>query len=115
MHKLEMLLRKYVSNFLVLEDFPNNAKIEYLNFNNIIVITDTNLAKISSVKKVINYLQNNYNTKIIELSSGEPNYEMIESTSSSVAQATSPIISSVAGFSTAIVFPELLSIHLPLM
>ena len=60
MHKLEMLLRKYANNFLLLEDFPNNAKIEYLNFNNIIVITDTNLVKISSVKKVINYLQNNF-------------------------------------------------------
>ena len=29
-------------------------------------------------------MQNNYNTKIIELSSGEPNYEMIESTSKKI-------------------------------
>ena len=97
MHKLEMLLRKYVSNFLVLEDFPNNAKIEYLNFNNIIVITDTNLAKISSVKKVINYLQNNYNTKIIELSSGEPNYEMIESTSKKIFKEKYDLVIALGG------------------
>ena len=97
MHKLEMLLRKYASNFLVLEDFPNNAKIEYLNFNNIIVITDTNLAKISSVKKVINYLQNNYNTKIIELSSGEPNYEMIESTSKKIFKEKYDLVIALGG------------------
>ena len=97
MHKLEMLLRKYANNFLVLEDFPNNAKIEYLNFNNIIVITDTNLVKISSVKKVINYLQNNYNTKIIELSSGEPNYEMIESTSKKIFKEKYDLVIALGG------------------
>ena len=70
MHKLKLLLRKYENNFLLLDDIINNQKIEYLNFNNIITVTDTNISKIPSVKKVINYLQNNYNTKIIELSSG---------------------------------------------
>ena len=48
MHKLETLLRKYANNFLVLKDFPNNAKIEYLNFNNIIIVTDRNLIRIPS-------------------------------------------------------------------
>ena len=105
MHKLELLLRKYENNFLLLDDIINNQKIEYLNFNNIITVTDTNLSKIPSVKKVINYLQNNYNTKIIELSSGEPNYEMIESTSKEI----------LALFIASIVFRTLSALSLLLM
>ena len=97
MHKLELLLRKYANNFLLLDDIVNNQKIEYLNFNNIITVTDTNLSKIPSVKKVINYLQNNYNTKIIELSSGEPNYEMIESTSKEIFKEKYDLVIALGG------------------
>ena len=97
MHKLELLLRKYENNFLLLDDIINNQKIEYLNFNNIITVTDTNLSKIPSVKKVINYLQNNYNTKIIELSSGEPNYEMIESTSKEIFKEKYDLVIALGG------------------
>ena len=80
MDKLELLLRKYANNFLLLNEINNDTTIEYLNFKNIIIVTDINLINISSVKKVLNYLKNNFNAKIISLSSGEPNYKMIEST-----------------------------------
>ena len=36
MDTLELLLRKYANNFLLLNDITNNTKIEYLNFKNII-------------------------------------------------------------------------------
>ena len=78
MDKLELLLRKYANNFLLLNDITNNTKIEYLNFKNIITVTDINLIKIPSVKKVLNYLKNNFNAKIIKLSYGEHNYKTIE-------------------------------------
>ena len=45
--------------FLLLDDISFNTKIEYLNFNNIITVTDKNLIKIPSVNKVLNYLKNN--------------------------------------------------------
>ena len=77
MDKLELLLRKYANNFLLLNDITNNTKIEYLNFKNIITVTDINLIKIPLVKKVLSYLKNNFNVNILTLSSGEPNYKTI--------------------------------------
>ena len=59
MDKLELLLRKYANNFLLLNDITNNTKIEYLDFKNIITVTDINLIKIPSVEKFLNYLKNN--------------------------------------------------------
>ena len=79
MDKLELLLKKYADNFLLLNDISFNTKIEYLNFNKIITVTDENLIKIPSVNKVLDYLKNNFNTKIITLRSSEPNYKIIES------------------------------------
>ena len=50
MHNLELLLRKYTNNFLLLDDIISNKKIEYLNFYNIITITDTDLIKVTAIK-----------------------------------------------------------------
>jgi alcohol dehydrogenase class IV len=97
MNKLELLLRKYANNFLILEDITSNSKIEYLNFNNIIIVTDRNLIKIPSLKKVINYLQNNFNTTIIALNSSEPNYEMIESTSKKIFKEKYDLVVALGG------------------
>ena len=85
MHKLEFLLRKYANNFLLFDDITRSTKIEYLNYNNIITVTDVNIINIPEVKKVLNYLKKNFNTKIITLNSGEPDYEMIESTSKNIS------------------------------
>ena len=97
MQELELLLGKYANNFLLLNDITNNTKIEYLNFHNIIIVTDTNLTRIPSVKKVINYLHKNFNTKIIELNSGEPNYKMIESTSKKIFKEKYDLVIALGG------------------
>ena len=47
MNKLELLLRKYTNNFLLSDNIINDNKIEYLNFRNIVTVTDTNLIKVS--------------------------------------------------------------------
>ena len=51
MSKIELLLKKYANNFLLLDDITNNTKIEYLNFDNILTVTDINLTEIPTVKK----------------------------------------------------------------
>ena len=56
MHKLELLLRKYTNNFLLLDEITSNKKIEYLNFRNVVTVTDTNLVKVAAIKEVINFL-----------------------------------------------------------
>ena len=80
MHKLELLLRKYTNNFLLLDEITSNKKIKYLNFRNIVTVTDTNLVKVAAIKEVINFLKENFNSRLILLNPGEPNYEMIETT-----------------------------------
>ena len=97
MDKLELLLRKYANNFLLLNDISNNTKIEYLNFKNIITVTDTNLIKIPSVEKVLNYFKNNFNSKILTLSSGEPNYKIIESTSKKIFNEKYDLVIALGG------------------
>ena len=97
MDKLELLLRKYANNFLLLNDITNNTKIEYLNFKNIITVTDTNLIKIPSVEKVLNYFKNNFNSKILTLSSGEPNYKIIESTSKKIFKEKYDLVIALGG------------------
>ena len=84
MHKLELLLRKYANNFLLLDDIANNKKNKYLNFRNIVTVTDTNIVKVATINKVINFLKEDFNSKLILLNSAEPNYEMIETTSKKV-------------------------------
>ena len=95
--KLELLLREYANNFLLLNDITNNTKIEYLNFKNIITVTDINLIKIPSVGKVLNYFKNNFNAKILTLSSGEPNYEIIESTSKKIFKEKYDLVIALGG------------------
>ena len=51
MHKLELLLRKYANNFLLLDDIANNKKNKYLNFRNIVTVTDTNIVKVATINK----------------------------------------------------------------
>ena len=72
MHKLELLLREYTNNFLLLDDITNNKKNRYLNFRNIVTVTDTNIAKVATINKVINFLKENFNSKLILLNSVEP-------------------------------------------
>ena len=47
MNNLELLLRKYANNFLFSDNIINDNKIEYLNFHNIVTVTDINLVKVS--------------------------------------------------------------------
>ena len=84
MHKLEFLLRKYTNNFLLLDEIASNKKIEYLNFRNIVTVTDTNLVKVTAINEVINFLKENFNSRLILLNPGEPNYKMIETTSKKI-------------------------------
>ena len=56
MNNLELLLRKYANNFLLSDNIINDNKIDYLNFSNIVTVTDNNLVKVSSIKKVIKLL-----------------------------------------------------------
>ena len=56
MNNLELLLRKYTKNFLLSDNIINDNKIDYLNFSNIVTVTDNNLVKVSSIKKVIKLL-----------------------------------------------------------
>jgi len=95
--KLELLLREYTNNFLLLNDITNNTKIEYLNFKNIITVTDINLIKIPTVEKFLNYLKNNFNAKILTLSSGEPNYKIIESTSKKIFKEKYDLVIALGG------------------
>ena len=67
MHKLEFLLKKYSNNFLLLDDITSNSKIEYLNYNNIVTVTDTNLVKVSAIHSVIDFLKDSFNSKLILL------------------------------------------------
>jgi alcohol dehydrogenase class IV len=97
MHKLELLLRKYANNFLLFDDITSSTKIEYLNYNNIITVTDVNIINIPAVKKVLNYLKKNFNTKIITLNSGEPDYEMIESTSKNIFNEKCDLVIALGG------------------
>ena len=56
MNNLELLLRKYKNNFILSDNIINDNKIDYLNFSNIVTVTDNNLVKVSSIKKVIKLL-----------------------------------------------------------
>ena len=97
MHKLELLLRKYTDNFLLLDEITNNQKIEYLNFNKIVTVTDSNLIKVASINTLINILKENFNSKLIVLSPGEPNYEMIESTSQRINNGQYDLVIALGG------------------
>ena len=97
MHKLELLLRKYTNNFLLLDEITSNQKIEYLNFRNIVTVTDTNLVKVAAINDVINFLKENFNSRLILLNPGEPNYEMIETTSKKIFSGQYDLVIALGG------------------
>ena len=97
MHKLEFLLRKYTNNFLLLDEITSNKKIEYLNFRNIVTVTDTNLVKVAAINEVINFLKENFNSRLILLSPGEPNSEMIETTSKKIFSGQYDLVIALGG------------------
>ena len=97
MHKLELLLRKYTNNFLLLDEITSNKKIKYLNFRNIVTVTDTNLVKVAAINEVINFLKENFNSRLILLSPGEPNSEMIETTSKKIFSGQYDLVIALGG------------------
>jgi len=97
MHKLELLLRKYTNNFLLLDEITSNKKIEYLNFCNIVTVTDTNLVKVTAINSVIEFLKENFNSRLILLSPVEPNYEMIETTSKKIFSGQYDLVIALGG------------------
>ena len=52
MKNFELLLRKYINNFQLSDNVINHSKIEYCKFHNIVIVTEINLIKISSIKKI---------------------------------------------------------------
>ena len=67
MNKLELLFRKYTNNFPLSDNIINDNKIEYLNFRNIVTVTDINLIEVSSIKEIINFFKEKLNSKLILL------------------------------------------------
>ena len=53
MNNLELLLRKYANNFVLSDNIINDGKIECLKFRNIVIVTDSNLVKVSEKLKHI--------------------------------------------------------------
>ena len=84
MHNLELLLRRYTNNFILLDDININSKLDFLDYKNIITITDKNLTNIIEIKQVLNFLKNNFKAKLVTIDSSEPNYKMIETTSKQI-------------------------------
>ena len=97
MLKLELLLREYTNNFLLLDDITNNKKNKYINFRNIVTVTDTNIVKVATINKVIIFLKENFNSKLILLNSAEPNYEMIETTSKKIFYGQFDLVIALGG------------------
>ena len=97
MNKLESLLSKYENNFLLLDEFSINKEIEYLNFHNIVTVTDTNLVKVSAIHSLIDFLKENFNSKLILLNPSEPNYEMIETTSKKLFSGQYDLVIALGG------------------
>ena len=97
MNNLELLLRKYAKNFHISDNIIKDDKIEYLNFNNIITVTDNKLTKVSSIEKLINFLKKKLNSKFIILDSTEPNYEMIESTTKEIINGKYDLVIALGG------------------
>ena len=81
MNNLEKLLRNYSNNFLILDNITEILKVKYLNFKNIVIVTDKNLINSLIIKQLIDIFINKYNGRLIVLDSGEPDYEVIKNTS----------------------------------
>jgi len=97
MNNLELLLRKYTNNFLLSDNIINDSKIEYLNFCNIVTVTDINLIKVSSIKKIIIFFKEKLNSELILLDSTEPNYEMIETTTKKIVNGKFDLVIALGG------------------
>ena len=83
-HNPELLLRKYMDNFLVLEDYNELKNIENLNSDKILLVTDDNLVNLINIKRFLKIFKKYYDVKIFTLESSEPDYKMIESTSKKI-------------------------------
>ena len=97
MNNLELLLRKYTNNFLLSDNIINDSKIEYLNFRNIVTVTDINLIKVSSIKEIIIFFKEKLNSELILLDSTEPNYEMIETTTKKIVNGKYDLVIALGG------------------
>jgi len=97
MNNLEFLLRKYTNNFLLSDNIINDNKIDYLNFSNIVTVTDNNLVKVSSIKEIINFFKEKLNSELIILDSTEPNYEMIETTTKKIVNGKYDLVIALGG------------------
>ena len=61
MNKLESLLNKYASNFLLIDEITiNNKIVQYFNFHNIVIVTDTNLLKFPAINSVIIFFERKF-------------------------------------------------------
>ena len=80
MNDIQSLLRSYNNNLILLNEITDYEKIEYMDFEKIIIVTDENLSNLNKINEVINFFKNRYNAKIIKLSPGEHNYDVIERT-----------------------------------
>ena len=97
MYNLELLLRKYMNNFLLIKDYSEINNINYLNYKNIITVTDENLINDKEILKIIHLLQTIYSTKLIILPSQEPNYKIIENTSKKIFKNNCDLVVAVGG------------------
>ena len=86
-----------MNNFLLIKNYSDIKNINYLNYKNIITVTDENLINDKEVLKIIHLLQTIYNTKLIILPSKEPNYKIIESTSKKIYKNSCDLVVAVGG------------------
>ena len=97
MQNLELLLKNYAPNFLLIDDFYKNTKIKYLEFNDIVIVTDENLIRNKFINEFLKTLKPRSSKRIIKLQSGEPNYEMIESTSKKIFSSKCELVIAIGG------------------
>ena len=97
MNDIQSLLRSYNNNFILLNEITDYEKIEYMDFEKIIIVTDENLSNLNKINEVINFFKNRYNAKIIKLSPGEPNYDVIERTSKNIFAEKCDLVIALGG------------------
>ena len=57
MNDIQSLLRSYNNNFILLNEITDYEKIEYMDFEKIIIVTDENLSNLNKINEVINFLK----------------------------------------------------------
>ena len=97
MNDIQSLLRSYNNNFILLNEITDYEKIEYMDFEKIIIVTDENLSNLNKINEVINFFKNRHNAKIIKLSPGEPNYDVIERTSKNIFAEKCDLVIALGG------------------